>query len=1011
MPDQIPANKNKTLNKEQLQAVEHGTGPLLIIAGAGTGKTTVITERVKHIISQGLASPKEILALTFTEKAAREMEERIDIALPYGYTQMWTLTFHAFCDRILREDGFHIGVDPGFRLITDTEATSLLRRHIFKLDLDYFRPLGNPNKFIAGLLQHFGHLKDEDLSSEEYLTWTKKLEKNGFKDEVEEKEIKKNKELAYLYKSYEEIKMKDSLMDFSDLICATLKLFRERPNVLRTYQNRFKFILVDEFQDTNYAQNQTLNLLAGHSKNITVVADDDQSIYRWRGAAISNVIQFKKTYPDTRLIVLTQNYRSTQEILDRSYRLIQHNNPDRLEIKEGIDKKLKSARNVKGEEISFIHTDRVENEAEAVAKEILLLIENPQRISLASKESLSYRDFAVLVRANAHADSFTQAFARLGIPFQFLGPGQLFHQPEIKDLIAYLRLLTNLDDDACFFRVLSMDFFNIEARNLAAINTFAKRLNLHLFEASEMIANMRLNEASQATPIDLPFLSKETKESLTKIVKVIHKHLELLKRETAGKILFYFLEDTGMLSSIMDYKYPVDEKKATNIMKFFNKLKTFETDHKDATVVDAVEWIDLSMELGESPLASNSDWVENDAVNIITIHSAKGLEFPVVFLVNLVSQRFPSIERSEKIPVPDALVKEILHEGDFHLQEERRLFYVGMTRARDKLYLTAADFYGEGKREKKISPFIFEALGTEITPQFGTASQTQLNLLDWQGRRGAKSEEQVVLPLVKNQVIYPVTYLSYSQIQTFLNCPLHYKARYILNIPSPPTASLSFGNTIHLTLKDFYLQLKSGESRSASMSKLKNSIHDLYKKKWIPFGYEDKRQAELFFQKGEKFLDEFLETQFMPEKVPELLEQPFTIPLIDSQRKISLKIGGKIDRVDSLPDGTIQIIDYKTGANIPTQREADNDLQLSFYALAATSIKEFPYNRSPEQVKLTLYYFDQQKLISTARSSEQLIEAKQKIFEYADEMSHSDFKCSGSVMCQSCEFKMLCDTR
>ncbi len=1007
MPDH--PQSDKILNKEQLEAIRHGEGPLLIIAGAGTGKTTVITERVKHLITSGLATPNEILALTFTEKAAREMEERIDVALPYGYTQMWTLTFHSFCDRILREDGFHNGIDPAYKLIMDTDATSLLRHHLFKLDLDYFRPLGNPNKFISGVLQHFGRLKDEDITIEEYLNYAQKLDSQGTQDEAEAAEIKKIKELAYLYKSYDEIKSREGLMDFSDLICATLSLFRERPNILKNYQDRFKFILVDEFQDTNYAQNQLVNLLVGNKKNITVVADDDQSIYRWRGAAISNVIQFRTTYPETKLIVLTQNYRSTQEILDKSYRLVQHNNPDRLEVKEGIDKKLKSARNIKGDSISFLHLDRSENEAEAVAKEIISLIENPQKIKHLSREGLTFKDFAVLVRANAHADAFTQTFTRLGVPFQFLGPAQLFHQPEVKDLIAYLRVLNNLGEDACFYRVLSMDYFNISGRELASINTFAKRYNLRLFEAVEIITALSLSDNLKILPQDLPFITDSKKEILTLLITMFHKHLNLITKETPGQLLFSFLQDTGILSSIMEYKHPVDEKRATNIMKFFNKLKSYETEHRDTNLQDVVDWIELSMELGESPLASDSDWAQNDAVNIITIHSAKGLEFPVVFLVNLVSQRFPSTERREKIPVPDALIKEILPSGDFHLQEERRLFYVGMTRACDKLYLTAADFYGEGKREKKISPFVFESLGTEITSQYATGSQTQLNLLDWQPHDSGQIDSSTQ-PKIKTEVIYPVTYLSYSQIQTFLDCPLHYKARYILKLPMTTTASLSFGNTIHQTLKDFYMQIKTGGTDPKSVGQLQEIITNLYKKSWIPFGYSDKKQAELFYQKGEKFLDQFLETQFLPEKVPELLEQPFTIPLIDAARKLSLKIGGKIDRVDRLSDGTIEIIDYKTGANVPTQKQVDEDLQLSFYALAATNLKEAPYNRNPDQVKLTLYYFDQNKSISTSRSRDQLQMAREKIFSYADQISQSDFKCCGGILCQSCEFKMLCDT-
>src|SRR5258708_37454957 len=252
---------DKKLNKEQLQAIRHGSGPLLIIAGAGTGKTTVITERVKYLIEKGLAKPEEILALTFTEKAVREMEERIDVALSYGYTNMWVLTFHSFCERVLRQQALHIGLDPKFKLTTEAETVQLIRQNLFKFKLNYFRPLGNPYKFIGGMIQHFSRLQDEDISPIDYVNW---LKKQKTKEE-------KYEELANAYRTYEELKIQNGLMDFGDLITKTLKLFRDRPNILREYQKKFKYILIDEFQDTNYAQNCLAILLTQNkTQNIMV---------------------------------------------------------------------------------------------------------------------------------------------------------------------------------------------------------------------------------------------------------------------------------------------------------------------------------------------------------------------------------------------------------------------------------------------------------------------------------------------------------------------------------------------------------------------------------------------------------------------------------------------------------------------------------------------------------------------------------------------------------------------
>ena len=667
--------EGKKLNKEQLEAIKFGNGPLLVIAGAGTGKTTVISERIKYLILSKKVKPDEVLALTFTEKAAREMEERVDVAMPYGYTQMWISTFHSFCDRVLRREALHIGLDPKYHLMTEAEAVQFIRNNLFAFDLKYFRPLGNPTKFIGGMLQHFSRLQDEDVSPQDYLAYTKKLKK------VEKEEKQKTQELAKAFKTYDELKIKEGFMDFGDLIVKALILFRSRPNILREYQNQFRFVLVDEFQDTNYAQNELAILLAGKAKNITVCGDDDQSIYRFRGAAVSNIIQFRKNFPKPKIVVLTKNYRSTQEILDRAYDLIQHNNPDRLEAVEKIDKKLVSQVAKNGEEISFIHTDRVENEAEAVAREI---------VELKEAKGYEWRDFAILVRANNHSEPFGRAFSRRGIPYQFLGPGRLFKQPEVVDLISYLKVLYNLEDSVSFYRLLSIDFFDIPARDLATIGNYARRFNKTFFETCEAIDDV--------------FVTTVTRKKVKEILEIIGKHLKLVRRETAGQLLYYFLSDTGLLTKMLSPESAEAEKKAANISKLFDKLKTYEVDHEDATVPAIVDWLELSSELGESPLAADVDWVEVNAINILTAHSAKGLEFPVVFLVNLVAARFPTIERREQIPIPDVLIKEVLPVGDYHLEEERRLFYVGMTRAKDLLIFSAADYYGEGKREKRLSP-------------------------------------------------------------------------------------------------------------------------------------------------------------------------------------------------------------------------------------------------------------------------------------------------------------------
>lgn len=978
-------NNVRKLNEEQDKAVRHENGPLLIIAGAGTGKTTVITKRIEHLILDKNIPPNYILALTFTEKAAAEMETRIDQALPYGYTQMWIETFHAFCDRILRQEAIHIGLTPGFDLMREAECLLFLRKHLFDFELQYFRPLGNPMKFLQGMLQHFSRLKDDDISPDQYLKYAEKLANSKLQianSEEHTETIKKTLELARAFKKYEDLKAKEGVMDFSDLISNTLNLFRTRKNVLNYYQQLFKYVLVDEFQDTNYAQNEMSILLAGPKQNITVVADDDQSIYRWRGAAISNVMQFRSHFPKTKIVTLTKNYRSTQNILDSSYKMIQHNNPDRLEVKEKIDKKLVSMRAIKGNNVEFIYANRGEDEAEQVAKRIRDEVK---------KNNRQYNEFAILVRANDHSTPFQRSLERMKIPFQFLGPGHLFQQEEIKDLIAYLHALANFEDTSSLYRVITMPIFNVEARDVAALLNFSKRKNFLLFEAMENVEESGLTISG--------------KEKIVRITEMMKRHLQKVPRETAGQILFYFFEDCGLLGHYLDPGSKRTEREAQNIAKFFDKLASYASSHTDASVFAIVDWIDLSMELGESPLSAEVDWTRNNAVNILTIHSSKGLEFPFVFVVNLVTQRFPSRDRKEQIPVPADIIKEELPEGDEGLQEERRLFYVAATRAKDILVLTASRFYGEAKRERKISPFVVETMGEDVVKSL-VSKQTfepvgqQLTLLDIFNNNIVPAQEEKKKD--QDQPQTHITYISYSQLQTYLMCPLHYKLRYIMNVPSAPSPALSYGISIHSALRDFILEIKAGRVLTPELMK------EILKRDWISAGYGSRVHEEKTYQQAEAMLKVFAEKTLAEKPDTLAVEVPFNFWLKDKNG--ALKVGGRIDRIDRLDGNKVEIIDYKTGPNVPTEKKVKEDFQLSFYALAATEVRDQIFSKTPDEIVLSLNYLEANKKLSTTRTADELVLAKQKILDLVDEITHSDFRCSGGMWCKNCEYKMVCQS-
>jgi DNA helicase-2/ATP-dependent DNA helicase PcrA len=942
---------DKKLNKKQLQAIKHNKGPLLIIAGAGTGKTTVITEKIKYLISKKLARPEEILALTFTEKAATEMETRVDEAMPLSYGDISITTFHSFCDSVLRESGLHIGLPTNFKLMTEAQSIDLFKRNLFNFSLNYFRPLGNPNKFIYSILAHFSRLQDELITHEDYLNWVNKKEKGINKKKItdEEKlEIQKWKELVTVYSEYNNLKLKDAKFDFGDLIIKTVELFYKRPNILLNYQQKFKYILVDEYQDTNFGQNELVNLIVQKHGNITVVGDDSQSIYRFRGASVSNILKFKETYPNASLITLNENYRSTQIILDGAYKLIKHNDPDTLEYKLGIRKQLKAVSR-KVYDIKHITTNTGNEEAEQVSEEIVKLV---------THKSSQYKlgDVAILVRANNHADLFIREFERRGIPHQFLGPSSLFEKEEIVDLISYLKSLYNTEDTESFYRLISSDILEIRHDEILKLLSISKKESRSLYEV---------------------FAEKKADE---KFLSLFNRHLLELNKKSAGEMLYEYLNEIGIYDSLIKND---QEIKAKNISNFFQKIKTFENENPKASIFEVVDYINLLTEVGENPEVTNDNWQNENKVNILTVHSSKGLEFPVVFLVNLVTDRFPSRNRNDDLPIPDELVKEKLPDGDFHLQEERRLFYVGMTRAKERLYLASSKYYGDGKREKKISPFVLEAL--DKIPNSKLQIFNPSKTIEFQNQKQTTYNPQLATKKLE------VNYLSVSQIETFESCPLHYKLKYIYKLPTPKTASISFGISIHETLKEIV-------NHKFTNSKL---ILENYEKNFLVEGYENKKHKELFFNKGKDYLLGFLKNGYNPKINTEALEQKFTFKITKD-----LKVGGTIDRIDRLGDNNLEIIDYKTGANIPTQKEVDRDLQLSVYCMAVSEM----YKTKPENIKLSLYYLDTQEKISTTRTEKQLEEVKQKIIDVRNEIENSDFKCSNSYYCQKgCEYPMFCN--
>jgi len=939
------------LNKEQKEAVLYDEGPLLIVAGAGTGKTTVITQRIVNLIEKKLALPEEILAVTFTEKAAFEMEERVDKLLDFGYLDLWISTFHAFCEKVLRENALDIGLPTDFKILDNTSGWLLARQNLDKFDLNYYKALGNPTKFIQALISHFSHCKDQEIYPEEYLEYA-----NGLKAGAQDKEeIERVKEVANAYSVYQKILLDNNALDFGDLINYCLKLFKKRQLILKKYQQRFKYILVDEFQDTNWSQYELIKLLALPNNNLTVCADDDQAIYRWRGASFSNIVQFNKDFPKAQQVSLINNYRSTQNILDQSYNFIKQNDPDRLESVAKISKKLVS--NEKGPGvIEHIHAKNIDQEVGQTLKKILEILKR-------DKEA-TYNDFAILVRANDSASPFVRALERANLPYQFLASRGLYSKPIILDIISYFKLLDNYHEGTAVYRILNLPFLEIPEEDIAAITQFCRKKTVSLFEALEQLALV-------------PNISTKTQDKIAFVLSLIKKHSSLAREKSVSEVLVAFLDDSGYLKYLVDKD---DTEKIDLANQFLNKIKTFEEATIEPTLKNFMEEMNMELESGEEGKLQFDPEKGPDMIKVMTIHGAKGLEFKYVFVVNMVDRRFPTDQRKDPIELPEALIKDIKPKGDVHLQEERRLCYVAMTRAKKELYFTSAEDYG-GQRKKKLSRFLAEM------------GYKDVSISEKAGKTGILAEKSQPIERLKAKVQpqYLPQHFSYSQLAAFEKCPLQYKFAFVLKVPTRGKAVFSFGKTMHNTLDEF-LKLEKRDFKK---------LIELYEKNWIDEWYDSKTEKEAYLKNGKRILKEFYD-QFAKDK-PKILKIGGVSAL---ELPFNLKIGeytlfGVIDRIDEEKDGVV-IVDYKTGQS-KDKLDAESKEQLLIYQIAAEEVLHL------KPTQLYYYYLDDGKKAAFLGTEKELQDQKTKIIEEAEKIKNSEFEPTPGWQCQYCDFKDICD--
>ncbi len=609
------------LNPMQQEAVKKTDGPLLIMAGAGSGKTKVLTHRIAYLMTEKQVAPWNILAITFTNKAAREMKERVEKLLGPAAEDIWISTFHSMCVRILRRDIDRVGINRNFTILDTTDQLSVIKNILKDRNID-------PKKFEPRtILGTISSAKNELMNPEQYA----KQPLGPYEQQV-----------AEIYTDYQKRLKKNQALDFDDLIMTTIHLFKRVPEVLEYYQRKFQYIHVDEYQDTNRAQYTLVNLLADRLKNLCVVGDSDQSIYRWRGADIANILSFEKDYPNAEVVLLEQNYRSTKRILEAANRVIDNN--------IGRKKKNLWTENDEGQKIIHYQADSEKTEAQFVVGKMRELMQKDPKRTLG--------DFAILYRTNAQSRVMEEMLLMSNINYTIVGGTKFYDRKEIKDILAYLRLIANPDDDISLQRIVNVPKRGIGATTVDKIANYATQHDISIYTA--------------LAEVDLIGVSGRATSQLKEFRALIEGYVQMQEYISVTELVEEILEKSGYREMLKADKTIESQSRLENIDEFLSVTKNFEEKYDDKSLVAFLTDLALVADIDK---LDDEDPAQQEGVILMTLHAAKGLEFPVVFLIGMEEGVFPHS-------------RSLFEEAE--MEEERRLAYVGITRAEEQLFITNA---------------------------------------------------------------------------------------------------------------------------------------------------------------------------------------------------------------------------------------------------------------------------------------------------------------------------------
>ena len=955
----------------QREAIEHVQGPMLVVAGAGTGKTSVLTHRIERLVREGHGRTDEILALTYTVNAAKEMQQRVRTLLD-GKT-VRAQTFHDYCLKLLQQAGKDFGV------LDEKDLWIYLRRRIRDLHLDYYIRAANIGQFLNDLLDFISRCHDELVTPERYSEYVERLEREEVpvprvvksKTVLEDEEILgRCREIARVYSLVEQWLREENLGTFSHMITRAHTLLHTDDSLLAEAQKGARFILADEFQDANFAQIKILSRLAKEESNLFAVGDPDQSIYRFRGASSEAFELFWRSFPSAKRVVLEKNRRSTTPILQTAFAVINENPPVFAAQTKGFTYQrvpLQSARDDEASKTGMGATNLpvtavILKDRSTEGPDLVGYLRDAQR-----KSRCKWSDFGVLYRSHTHRDDLVQELAEAGIPF-VIESMDVSDTPDVRDLLACITSVVSGGEDVSLIRVAALPCFHVNAEQLR----------------QELRAIARENRESKVVPLSM--VLHRVAGGTDVLAALQRSRDEIQRRNAKGRAAVELIVQEFRLDRSSPYL-----QAALQFVETWQEKKI----NKTADLEELIDYLSYFREaLGVIPLQAREN---ENAVRLITVHGAKGLEFPHVFILRALSPSFPASYKESMVAFPRELRDpDSLTEADdkaLHEQEERRLFYVAMTRARDSLRIYARE--GTGKVDKTPPGYLRELMKNKrILPWFQAVpsggAQATLDLVAAasalypdESQTSRWFEDLPVLPGLHSR-------LSASAVETYLRCGLQFKLERDWRISGKPAAAMQYGAAVHRLLKTYFDAVRLGRTKSDE------ELLELFRIDLAGAKIQDPYQHELYEKLGLVQLQDFLgKARSIPASQVLHTEESFEIKIGETT------VVGRIDRIDRLPDGSVAIIDYKTG-KARDQDAADDSLQLSLYAVAAS--EKWGYKIGA----LVFHNLEENVPVTTVRSEAQLLSARACVEEAAKGIAEGVFDAKPGMHCNFCAYRMLC---